>query len=476
RLQTKQLQSKFLVESGLDYTRLFLSQNENTIREKGGRWDNELTFSGIPVAVQTTQADQIGYFTVIAPNLNADGNLEGFRYGLIDESSKLNINALIYIDALYQNGRDILLGLPDMNEEIADAILDWLDADDDTRDYGTESAYYQSESPPYSAKNGPAGTINELLMVRGVTPQLLFGLDTNQNGVVDSEELQSSEASSIEPEMYLGWANYITLYSKESNLTSEGLPRININSDDLDQLYDDLKSAFNDEWANFIIYYRTADPAEPPVEVPPDGATESNAGLFPPDLTAQSQRKFQSVLDLVGVFVKTNDDENLFPYAPSPIRLDNAPFTLPTLMASLTTYEGTTIPGRLNIMEAPKILLAALPGMDEALAEEIISARGDDYELDDPDGADLNRRYETWLWAEAIVDLETMKGLMPYICARGDVYRAEIVGYFADGAGISRADAVFDTTEPIPRILSSLDKSHLRTSLSVETLGLNLAE
>ena len=66
--------------------------------------------------------------------------------------------------------------------------------------------------------------------------------------------------------------------------------------------------------------------------------------------------------------------------------------------------------------------------------------------------------------------------LMPYICTGGDVYRAEVYGYFADGAGTSRAEVVFDTTVPIPRILFWRDKSHLTSGFSIDTLGTNIIE
>src|SRR4030042_1487310 len=44
-----------------------------------------------------------------------------FTVRVIDESSKLNINTAT---------KEQLLGLPDMVEEIADAIIDWRDSDD----------------------------------------------------------------------------------------------------------------------------------------------------------------------------------------------------------------------------------------------------------------------------------------------------------------------------------------------------------
>jgi len=285
RLMTLRVQSKYLVDSGLDYTRLFLSQSEATIREKGGRWDNEDVFRAIPVAISTSNPNRIGYFSIITSNIDEDGVPDGDRFGLIDESSKINLNTLPYSEALFPgSARNILMALPDMTEEIADSILDWLDADDELSDYGNENEYYTSLSPPYECKNGPMDSLDELLLIRGITPALLFGLDLNRNGLLDPEEAATSDISISESEMFLGWANYLTLYSNESNLTGEGLTRINVNADDLEQLYDDLKSAFNDEWANYIIYYRCAS-AEPSTEPPPEGVVPQNAAILPPDFS-----------------------------------------------------------------------------------------------------------------------------------------------------------------------------------------------
>ena len=47
RLMTRRIQSKYLVDSGVDYVRLYLSNNDEEIREKGGRWDNYSRFQAI---------------------------------------------------------------------------------------------------------------------------------------------------------------------------------------------------------------------------------------------------------------------------------------------------------------------------------------------------------------------------------------------------------------------------------------------
>jgi len=483
RLMTLQMQTKYLVDSGMDYTRLYLSQSEATIRDKGGKWDNTDVFQAIPVAVSSTNPGRIGYFSIITSGMNQDGLPDGNRFGLIDESSKINLNTLLYADELSEvnpslpGGRDFLMSLPEMTEEIADSVLDWLDSDDEVRDSGTESSYYTSQEPPYECKNGPLDSLDELLLVRGVSPRMLFGLDLNRNGLIDNDEEAASDASGVGEDMHLGWSNYLTLYSKESNLTGEGLQRININGENLEQVYDDLKSTFNDEWANFIIYYRCAS-ALPDENPPSEGSEEINAAILQPDFdNLTSRRTFNSVIDMcfVNVDMSEFDDGNSMSHARSPVQLSNMVLTVPTMMASLTTYEGDVIPGRVNLLQAPRRVLDCLP-LEPEQVDSIIQGRGDDQELDDPTGADRNRNFETWLMVEGLVSPAEMKVLMPYVCAGGDVYRAEIAGYFADGAGTSRAEVVLDTTEEIPRVLFWRDKSHLREGFSVELMGTQLIQ
>lgn len=491
RLMTLRMQTKYLADSGLDYTRMYLANSDATIRERGGLWDNEEGFSGIPVAADVNGGGRIGYFSIVNYNIDSDGFAAGSRFGLIDESSKINLNTLVFSDALQEgSAREILMQLPEMTEEIADSILDWIDSDDEARENGVESDFYQGLSPGYAAKNGPMDSLDEILLVRGVTPQLLFGLDTNRNGILDPEEAASNDISANDSDLYLGWSTYLTLYSKESNLTAEGLPRINVNADDIEQLYDDLKSTFNDEWANMVILYRCA-PGDRISSVnltdvannvqTLDGArVELDFGVL------ESQRKFETILDLVNLSINvgqtddgefegvTTPDDVLSDTVNSPITSLNMLTTVPLMMESLTTFEGTTIPGRINIMQATRRVLLAIPGLDEETVDLIIERRGTDFELDDPEGADANRRYETWLMVEGLLDLDRMKELMTYVCAGGAVYRAEIVGYFPSGIGTSRSEAVIDTTVPVPRVLFWRDKSHLPTGYSIESLGLDL--
>ena len=60
-------------------------------------------------------------------------------------------------------------------DEISDAILDWRDEDDLHRLNGVESDYYLGLNPAYPARNGPFFSVEELLLVRGITEEMFYG-------------------------------------------------------------------------------------------------------------------------------------------------------------------------------------------------------------------------------------------------------------------------------------------------------------
>ena len=65
----------------------------------------------------------------------------------------------------------------DEDEAVAlvDALADWLDSDDDERDHGAESSYYEGLATPYKCGNGPLLYPEELLLVKGFSRKLLYG-------------------------------------------------------------------------------------------------------------------------------------------------------------------------------------------------------------------------------------------------------------------------------------------------------------
>ena len=65
-------------------------------------------------------------------------------------------------------------------QEIVDSLVDWLDSDDDELPYGAETPWYQSLQPPYEAGNGPFLMVGQLLLVKGITAELLYGTDEKE--------------------------------------------------------------------------------------------------------------------------------------------------------------------------------------------------------------------------------------------------------------------------------------------------------
>jgi len=97
------------------------------------------------------------------------------QYGIMPEESKININTL---PANEYRVLIFLLEDAGVNGErakvIAAAVLDWRDADSEVFDYpnGAEDDFYRSLPRPYRAKNKPFESVEEILLVREVSPEI----------------------------------------------------------------------------------------------------------------------------------------------------------------------------------------------------------------------------------------------------------------------------------------------------------------
>ncbi len=111
-------------------------------------------------------------------------------YGLQDEESKININQVsqpVLADLLKSYGNA---------EEIAASLVAWRSqAEEPAEDY-----YYRNLDKPYSCKNERFKSIAELLLVRGMNPEILYGIDEDNNGRISENEQ--------------GLARYITIYGR----------------------------------------------------------------------------------------------------------------------------------------------------------------------------------------------------------------------------------------------------------------------
>jgi general secretion pathway protein K len=156
----------WLGRSGVEYARYILAQQLALGCEPYDALDQ--IWAGGPGGICTSNSVLAGLSLKDYPL--GDGK---FSITITDLERKYNIN--IADEAALQQALR-LVGV-DAGEipYIAASILDWMDADENTHIGGTESDYYQTLQPPYYAKNAPIDDLSELLLVRGVTPEMFWG-------------------------------------------------------------------------------------------------------------------------------------------------------------------------------------------------------------------------------------------------------------------------------------------------------------
>ena len=482
------VQARIAADSGAEATRLILAQPPLERDNLGGLYNNTNLFQAIPVGA--VDPSNVCNYAIVAPGLNEDGMLSGIRFGLQDESARLNVNTLIAIEensegllalVTLAEGEELasdnlakllLLALPNMTDELADSILDWLDEDDEPREFGAEVDYYSTLATPYEPTNGPILSVEELLLVRGMTPTLLFGADSNRNGMLDPDEQQRFNAT-VDTPGALGLAAYLTIYGQEANKARDGTFRVNVNSDDLETLYEDLLDVLgNETYASFIVAYRIAGSTSSlsgVVANQPDATTGDLGNIVGPwtpdllenfDLSGGGGTQLTQVLDLVDATVTVGDNQ----VYQSPFSFLTAIEYLPLIMDVLSTSDNATMPGRINLNECPAELLFGIPFLEEEQVLEIIDARSNESD-------DENRLFETWPLVEGIVTLDQMRNILPLLTGGGDVYRAHIVGYY-EATGIAhRQEVIIDATTVNPKIVSYRDLSHLGRAFDISVLG-----
>jgi len=82
----------------------------------------------------------------------------------------------------------------DEAERLADVFLDFIDQDDFTRLHGAEKESYQSLGLPYGPFNGPLTSLDQMLLIPGITQQLFYGYGMQRE---DPDEEEDSDTPQI---------------------------------------------------------------------------------------------------------------------------------------------------------------------------------------------------------------------------------------------------------------------------------------
>ncbi len=332
-----------------------------------------------------------GQFSVLHRG-RADENGD-LLFGVSDEESRLNVN--------YTSVEE-LTRLEDMTPDIAAAIIDWRDEDNVVTPGGAEADYYLSLQPPYVPRNGPLQTIRELLMVRGVTPQLLFGADRHQNGLL--EPAADSAASKSLDTSDTGWAGLMTVDSSVANLDAAGQERINVQTAD-ERTLTGVRGITTDI-ARAIVAYR--------------GQNRFNTVADLLDVTAaQSQNRPGAVsVGTANTPDQTGNPQGQ-PTQNQPVSNPSGPKVISAdllmdIADQLTTQTGSAnVAGLININTASLEVLQCLPGMTRELAQAITSFRHSN-------GFFANI---AWLLKVSGITQDIFKQVAPRVCVRSETFR-----------------------------------------------------
>src|SRR5580658_4639355 len=212
------VQAHYLALAGVERAKALLYQDVVTRQQTaknhtGSLYDDPKDFKDVTLGR--------GKFLVFRRAPQDDGGK--IIYGISDEESRLNLNSA---------SANQLTNLTGMTTDILGAIMVWRSPATQApgAQGGANSEYYMSLRPPYLARNGPFQTVRELLMVRGVTTELLLGNDQNQNGFLDSDDYMSDQGlpgSKRAAPPSPGWAALLTVTDTDKDVDAAGKDRVN---------------------------------------------------------------------------------------------------------------------------------------------------------------------------------------------------------------------------------------------------------
>lgn len=181
---------EWIGRSGAEFARYILVQHLNVVSEP---WDSlNQKWAGGPMGT-----NEILEALSLENNQLGQGN---FSIRIVDTERKFNIN-LVNQNSLFPLQQALTLAGADSGEisRITHSFVDWTDINDEPFLSGAESSdYLNSPNPgfaPYMAKNGPIDDLAELLLIRGITPDVYWGATDRRSASESMPLLQTTPDS-----------------------------------------------------------------------------------------------------------------------------------------------------------------------------------------------------------------------------------------------------------------------------------------
>lgn len=166
--QRKRVKAAALAEAGIEWTKALLArQVTKTLNSSGELVVEEGDDQAMAVAAYNLSRG------VGVANLKKELGEGAFDVSILPEESRRNVNLLTDLD--WDEILDQAAVPEEKWDEIKDCFFDYTDPGDEHRLNGAEKddAYYEERD--YEPKNKPLDTVDELLLIKGFTPALLYG-------------------------------------------------------------------------------------------------------------------------------------------------------------------------------------------------------------------------------------------------------------------------------------------------------------
>jgi len=236
------------------------------------------------------------------------------------------------------------------------------------------------------------------------------------------------------------WQFLLTPYSAEKIVNPQNVVRVFLNESNVEFLESQLRlHQLDEESIRFILTWRQF-----------NGNIGNPLDLLDAEITMPPEQQLEQQLAAqLPLSSGTTHWQTTSPFSCSdPIMYER----FLRLLDEAVTDSAIVVRGRINVNEAPRPVLEAVPELTPEIVSEIVQRR---------QPGEPRQRHAVWLLAEGIVDTGMMRTLSRRLTTGGDVYRIQVVGFFENRPALHRAEVVLDATVKPPRTVFYKDLTPL---------------
>ncbi|KLU05742.1 general secretion pathway protein K [Rhodopirellula islandica] len=466
KLQIERAQARLTVMSAIEALQSTLEQ------PRGSRlsWHREpaALFTGVSLrenASQTEDVEPEWMFSVLSP---ADPAAVGtsmelakaWRFGLTNESSKINLLALNQWEAAVPGqAKKTLMNLPGMDLAMAQALMNAYGIVDtapaSAMSLSDRIGAFSDEQGSDGVSSSGGDDADERIRQwanrwTGGDWDMNYQLDSLEQNLLE-EQTSLGATGSIEGTANarpVAWRDHLTFDSGQRNESLTGQPRVFLNGANLQKLHQDLLAIWPADWANFVIAVRQFGVRGQSSSR--TGTSSVTAAEWTPDFSIPASVRIASPLELANATVEVSQ-ANEKPFSiRSPFSDDFGDRSnyIRSLVDDVTVHPSRVIVGQVDVMEAPRPVLLGIPTITPEIVDQIIERRASQTGSVSPTDTNVSRDTIAWLLIENVVDLPTFIKLQPWITVGGDCYHAQIVAFRDPFTPTFRCTVTLDGSAP----------------------------